>query len=303
MVAADSLAEKLPPGLVRRLKRLPRLALALALAAHKHSGLVHQPSTVFMGSGWGALSETCDFLNRLAESQDQFPSPTDFVGSVHNGPAGQVAILCGATGANITVSGGDCSFEQALLAADLLLPAGDGCGLALGADEGHQLLSPLLDPSISPTTGLADGGGGLCLSRNREGAHCCVRTPCIVNCDEAGAIDSLLGALGGARAVQGRTALILAGIPAGARGRAEEQLARFVRQTGHSAPVIRYRELTGEFASASAVAAVMAVSLLVSGQAPGVLLAGRELVFTAEKNSVLVLGLGQGLAAMEFFRP
>ncbi len=303
MADGDSLTEKLPPGLVRRLKRLPRLALALALAAHEQSGLAGQPSTVFMGSGWGALSETCDFLNRLAESQEQFPSPTDFVGSVHNGPAGQVAIMCGATGANITVSGGDCSFEQALLAADLLLSEGDGCGLVLGADEGHQLLSPLLDPSIASGATLADGGGGLCLSRNHEGAHCCVRVPTIVTSNDASAIDTLLGTLGGAQTVQDRVALILAGIPAGAREQGEEQLACFVRRAGCSAPVIRYRELTGEFASASAVAAVMAVSLLASGRVPGVLLAGRELVFSAEKGSVLILGLGQGLSAMEFFRP
>jgi hypothetical protein len=229
MAAADILAENLPPRLVRRLKRLPRLALALALAAHEHSGLAHQPSTVFMGSGWGALSETCDFLNRLTESGEQFPSPTDFIGSVHNGPAGQVAIMCGATGANITVSGGDYSFEQALLAADLLLPEGDGCGLVLGADEAHQLLSPLLDASIAPATDLADGGGGLCLSRNHEGAHCCVRAPFVHSGADAGSVELLLEALGGAQAVQGRVALILAGIPAGAREQGEEQLARFVR--------------------------------------------------------------------------
>jgi 3-oxoacyl-[acyl-carrier-protein] synthase-1/3-oxoacyl-[acyl-carrier-protein] synthase II len=67
--------------------------------------------------------------------------------------------------------------------------------------------------------------------------------------------------------------------------------------------VIRHRELTGEFASASAVAAVMAVSMLASGRVSDALVAGVNLEFTAEKGSVLVLGLGQGLSAMEFFRP
>src|SRR5665811_766584 len=95
------------------------------------------PSSIFVGTGWGALSETYDFLTRLADSGEQFPSPTDFVGSVHNGPAAQAAIMFGATGANITTSGGDYSFEQALLAAELMMKGGSESCLVLGADEGH----------------------------------------------------------------------------------------------------------------------------------------------------------------------
>lgn len=297
MTDLERISENLPPRLVRRLKRLARMTLSLAVAAHQDSGLAANPVSVFMGSGWGALSETYDFLARLTETDEQFPSPTDFVGSVHNGPAGQVAIMFGASGANITTSGGDSSFEQALLTAELMMQGDDGCCLVLGADECHQILSPLLDPSIAPETPSADGGGALCLNRNQEGARCLVRMPFYRSCAGEQDVEALIQALGGAAARQSRCVLVLAGIPAAAREAGEAQLARVMAQSGITAPVVRYRDLTGEFASASAVAAVMAVSFLTGRAGDG---AGGAAV---SGDRVLVLGLGASLSAMEFFRP
>ncbi|MFA6499040.1 MAG: beta-ketoacyl synthase N-terminal-like domain-containing protein [Desulfurivibrionaceae bacterium] len=302
MANFDSISENLPPHMVRRLKRLPRMTLSLALGAHKDSAFEEKPSAVFMGTGWGALSETYDFLTRLAESKEQFPSPTDFVGSVHNGPAGQVAIMVGATGANITTSGGDYSFEQALLAADLLMEEGKESCLVLGADEGHPVLSPLLDPSIVPETSLSDGGGAFCLSRKKEGAQCLVRSPFYQSSVGEESIGCLVDALGGIQALKDKYAVLLVGIPAAAQEEGEAQLARFMAQSGLKTPVIRYRKFTGEFASASAVAAVMAVSFLVSGKVPGPLVAGNAILLDGNQSAILVLGLGRSLSAMEFTR-
>ncbi|GBE11963.1 3-oxoacyl-[acyl-carrier-protein] synthase 2 [bacterium BMS3Bbin14] len=300
MAEPDLVAKKLPPRLVRRLKRLPRLALSLALAAHEHSGLTRKPAAIFMGTGWGALSETYDFLTRLTETEEQFPSPTDFVGSVHNAAASQVAIMFGATGANITTSGGDCSFEQALLAAALLVKDQDQSALVLGADEGHDYLSPLLDPSIAPSLPLADGGGALVVSKMTRGTQCRVRVPFYSSRRAADVLAALVAWCGGQQ-VRENCGLILAGIPAATRQDGEMQLAQFLTRTGSSAPVIRYRALTGEFASASAVAAVAAASVIESGRVPGTMTKDTDIPL-AHKN-VLVLGLGKYVTAMEFARP
>ncbi|MBU4262440.1 MAG: beta-ketoacyl-[acyl-carrier-protein] synthase family protein [Proteobacteria bacterium] len=299
----ETIARNLPPRLIRRLKRLSRMTLSLAAGAVANSGLDDKPASVFMGTGWGALSETYDFLTALADSGDQFASPTDFVGSVHNGPAGQVAIMFGATGANITSSGGDFSFEQALLAADLLLADTGGKALVLGADEGHHVLAPLFDPSIAPHAALADGGGAFFLSRKREGAACLAHLPFYQSRTTEGCIDLLLESLGGAPTLKDRYALLLAGIPAAAREEGERQLAGFLKKSGLEVPVVRYREFTGEFASASAVAAVMAVSYLIKGKVPGKLVAGEDITLTGNTGSILVLGLGCSLSAMVFSRP
>lgn len=303
MADLASISENLPPNLVRRLKRLPRLTLSLALSAHQDSGFEAKPGAVFMGTGWGALSETHDFLSRLTDSSEQFPSPTDFVGSVHNGPAGQTAIMFGATGANITTSGGDYSFEQALFAADLMLEEGQKSALVLGADEGHSVLSPLLDPSIAPGALLTDGGGALFLNREKEGAQCLVRIPFYQSGATEGSVNALIAALGGIQTLKDKYTLLLVGIPAAVREEGEGQLAEFLAKSGLQAPIIRYREFTGEFASASAVAAVMATSFLSSGKVPGPLVSGEALELAGNSKAILVLGLGRYLSAMEFSRP
>ncbi len=298
---AATIVATLPPRLVRRLQRLPRMALTLATAACASTTEAAQPDAVFLGTGWGALSEAWNFLTRLHETEEQFPSPTDFVGSVHNGPASQVAIHLGATGANVTCSGGDHSFEQALYAATLLT---DGApALVLGADECHEHFSPLLDPSIFPGTVLSDGGGALRVNRDPLGAICHVSRPLIQFPATDQAMTALIEGLDGATALQTGCAAVLAGIPAALHDSGEAQLARFLALSGIQAPVIRYRDLTGEFAAASALAAVLAVCWLEQGRIPAALVGGNDLALDMAPGRILLLGLGRALTAVEFFRP
>ncbi|MBE0597888.1 MAG: beta-ketoacyl synthase chain length factor, partial [Desulfuromonadales bacterium] len=295
-----ALSATLPAQLIRRLKRLPRLALSLATAAVDRASGAPPPAAIFLGTGWGALSETHDFLKRLADSAEQFPSPTDFVGSVHNAAAGQVAQLLRATGANVTSSGGDYSFEQALLAADLLLEDTGQTALVLGVDEGHQVLSPRFDPSIVAGSQLADGGGAFVIGRADPEAPLRVRTPFYRSSRSNNLVSELLAWCGGSHALETDCGVILAGIPQASHHLGEQQLAAFLALLGAAPPVIRYRSLVGEFSSASAVAAVLAAALLQDGALP------RNLTGVPDESlagkSVLVLGLGTCLTAMEFSR-
>lgn len=297
----NKISKDLSPSLVRRLKRLPRMALALASEAQAHSKQEIKPQAVFMGTGWGALSETNDFLERLSATEERFPSPTDFVGSVHNGPAGQAAIMLGAEGANVTCSGGDYSFEQALLAAELLLEK-DGSALVIGADEYHPRLSAFFDPSIEAGSPPADGGGALLVNRNLKNADCLVRMPFYQTRPSEDALTLLLDSLGGPDTMH-EYGLALVGIPKAATKKGEQQLARFLSLSGLDAPLVRYRQLTGEFASASATAASLAVLFLLNGQAPSAFTGSEHVIFQNETNKILVLGLGESITAMQFFRP
>ncbi len=299
-LALPEISSNLPSREVRRLKRLARMALSLATAAHEDSGREVSPCSVFMGTGWGALSETCDFLTRLTETGEQFPSPTDFIGSVHNGPAGQVAMKFQATGPNITTSGGDYSFEQALMTA-ALLTAGDESLFVLATDEGHSRFSPLFDPSVRPDHNLADGGGAFCLTRAPKDKGPTIRVSFFRDSMAPDIMDSLVKALGGAEKTRAEYGLIMAGIPAAHREQGQKQLAGFVDRTGFNAPVIDYRKMTGEFAAASALAAVMAVDLLIRGEAPAALTGGDRL--RLEPKGVLLLGLGRFVTAMEIKKP
>ncbi len=273
-----ALCRNLPPRVIRRLKRLPQLALALATEAVSDR-VDLRPSSVFFGTAWGALSETNDFLQALFDSDEKFSSPTDFIGSVHNAPAGQIALMFDAKGPNITVSGGDTSFEQALLAAELLCDRRPA--LVMAADEGHPRLSPLFDMSVALAGPLSDGGGALLIDPTGTTPGPVIRllyftTPA----DIAEDLPALMTSLGGAAHVRERYTRLMVGIPAVSRPAGEAFLKRFLSETGFAGDIIDYRCHTGEFGAASALAAVCAAAQTDSG-------------------AVLLLNLAEQLTAVE----
>jgi len=195
-----------------------------------------------------------------------------------------------AAGANITSSGGDYSFEQALLAADTFLDRDDRSNTAfvLAADEAHTLFSPLFDPSIQPDSPLADGGGCLYLCRQAMPGKLSLQLTFFQK-KTTQVIDELIAASGGKEILQRNCRMILAGIPATEASDGQAQLDSFMEKSGLTIPVIYYREFTGEFASASAVAAVMAVHLMESSE-------------ILDGGKILVLGFGMNVTSMLFGR-
>jgi len=295
---AAILSRSLDSRVVRRLKRLPRMALALAAAACPAGASETLPNSVFFGTGWGPLSETHDFLTRLFESGDRFSSPADFIGSVHNAPAGQVGMEFKAMGPNVTLTGGEAAFEQALASAALLASGGEETLLALGADEYSPDWSPLFDRSAVMSVP-SDGGGALWLKRSvaaAEGLRIC---PSFLSSGERNeqVVEDLAGRLGGGAAIFCRYAAILAGMPAAQRRESQRRLERFLALTGFSGPVLDYRKWVGEFASASAVAAILGVSFVRKGEIPAVLNDG--LACPLGGRGLLVLGLGDEVSAVE----
>ncbi|MCF8050798.1 MAG: beta-ketoacyl-[acyl-carrier-protein] synthase family protein [Desulfobacterales bacterium] len=287
----EILCRGLPPRLIRRLRRLPRLALSLAAEAAGDA----RPEGVFFGTGWGALSETDRFLTRLFESDEKYPSPTDFVGSVHNAPAGQIAQFFGARGPNLTLTGENDAFEQALLAAELICAGQNGPVLVVGADEAHPRLSPLFDPASAAQA--ADGGGALLVERAGSGPIVSLR---FLSGDggAAGAVDKLIDALGGDGA-GARFGAVLAGIPAGNKTAARAQLDKVATACRFAGPVFDYRQWIGQFATASAAAAAMACRWIGQGRIPPALCAGAE--GFDDGRGLLLLGLGDSISAVEIF--
>lgn len=287
------ISKNLPAREVRRLKRLPRLALALAIDARNSAA--RDPASIFFGTAWGPLSETYDFLTKLYESDEQFTSPTDFVGSVHNAPAGQAAIWLKATGANVTTTGGDYSFEEALVAASLAAGSGETL-LVMGSDEHHETLSPLFDGSVRAAGVPSDGGGALLLQKTESAGGVRI-SPLYYACAAADAIPSLVQTLGGAGRIGEVYAAVFAGMPRGTLDSSRKQLDEFLESAAFSGPVIDYRSFLGEFGSAAAAAAVAASQYAKEGTLPGALCNGVDLSLRGKR--ILLLGLGPSVTAIE----
>lgn len=291
----QSMSHNLPPGVVRRLKRLSIMALSLADNAFETEKQVTPPVSVFFGTGLGALSETDDFLSRLFSTEEKFPSPTDFIGSVHNAAAGQVAMRFGAKGANITTSGDDDSFEQALFAADLL-HENKAPFLVMAADEGHEKLSNLIDHSVAPKGPLSDGGGALVLARDEDLIAPVIQLVTLrKNAYHTDDAVRLAGEIFNPEK-EGGFCLILAGIPEKNRVQGEKQLDAFIHAAGYTGPVVDYRRLFGEFQSVSAVAAALATRIVEKG----VIFKGLcgERSERTHNKSLLILGFGTHITAV-----
>ena len=293
----EALATHLPQRVVRRLKRLPRMALTLAAAACTKKEGSGPPHSIFFGTGWGPLSEAHDFLMKLYESGEQFTSPTDFIGSVHNAAAGQVALQLQATGPNITMSGGDYSFEQALLTAILLNHEPGKPFLLIGVDEHHPVFTPLFEPAADRDAPPADGGAAFFLTPGAD------KGLSIFSLDFAHAwrhpqvIPSMISRIGGQERIRERYAVIFAGIPAAYEESGRRQLKEFLDSTGFRGPVVDYRRWTGEFASASAVAAFLAAQCIQRNEIPEQM-RGQKICSLSDRG-ILLLGLGDFVTAVE----
>ena len=294
------LCKGLKPAWIRRAKRLTRIALALADQVCAHDVQARKFDQLLLGTGWGALSETHDFLTRLFESEYQFPSPTDFIGSVHNAPAGQIAQFYGIKGANVTTSGGDYAFEQAFLSAELLHTGQAQNSLVIGVDEAHSHLSTLFDPSCPNPHDLADGGGALILSKTKKGLGVTIDLPFYGQCHAVDKFDAsiqrLIGRLNGIKEIQQKYAAIFVGIPFGCKSLAKKQLSIFQAKTDFKGPLMNYRNLVGQFAGAASIAAVLAVHWVKTRSIPAKLFQKQNI--SLNEKGILILNFGEAITAM-----
>jgi len=179
------------------------------------------------------------------------------------------------------------------------LGRGEGkTALVIGADEYHEKLSGLFDPSVQPDDIPSAGGGALILASDSTPAGVTVFPGFSAMAENhSDVVAALVQSLGGSDRIKACFGVLLAGIPGAHRSAGAAQLEAFLASSGFKQPVIEYRKLVGEFASASAVAAFMAVNFTQAGTIPGPLCNGRAVQLSGK--GCLVLGLGKFVTAME----
>ena len=129
----------LTPNQRRRATRL----MQMALIAAKHS---HQPDpaerlAVAIGTGMGCLGAAGMFLENLISKDEQEPMPSMFPAAVHNAAAGAVAMDLQARGMNSAPTSEEISFESALWQAISQLNTDEAdCALAGAVDELNKYL-------------------------------------------------------------------------------------------------------------------------------------------------------------------
>jgi 3-oxoacyl-[acyl-carrier-protein] synthase II len=110
----------IPPMQLRRMSKIVRMGIAAAKACLEQSG-VPTADALSVGTALGGLHDTEQFLASMVTRNEQTLTPTSFIQSTHNTVGGQIAVLLGCKGHNLTFVHRGHSFEHAMMNARLYL--------------------------------------------------------------------------------------------------------------------------------------------------------------------------------------
>lgn len=108
------------PMQLRRMSKAVRISIAASSICLKQAG-VEKMDALSVGTAMGCLYDTENFLSKMVAQDEQMLTPTAFIQSTHNTVAGQIALVNGCFGHNLTYTQRGHSFEHALINAQLYL--------------------------------------------------------------------------------------------------------------------------------------------------------------------------------------
>lgn len=108
------------PMQLRRMSKAVRMGIGASRMAMQQAG-IEKPSAMSIGTAMGCLQDTEVFLSKMVAQDEQMLTPTSFIQSTHNTVGGQIALLAGCYGHNLTYVHRGHSFEHAMVNAQLYL--------------------------------------------------------------------------------------------------------------------------------------------------------------------------------------
>ncbi|HXS35832.1 MAG TPA: beta-ketoacyl synthase chain length factor, partial [Flavipsychrobacter sp.] len=134
----------IPPMQLRRMSKVVRMGIGASRICMQQAGL-EKPDALSVGTALGCLNDTEQFLVKMIAQDEQMLTPTSFIQSTHNTVAGQIALLSGCHGHNITYVHRGHSFEHAVVNAQLYLNDHPGETILTGGiDELTEITKSLL---------------------------------------------------------------------------------------------------------------------------------------------------------------
>lgn len=130
-----SYKEYISPNLLRRMGRAIKMGVAAANLAINEAHIA-QTDAIMTGTGLGCFEDSERFLLALLDNEEQFLTPTSFIQSTHNTVGSQIALIMKCHGYNFTYVHRGFSFESTLTDA-LMSFAEDKQTILVGGIEEH----------------------------------------------------------------------------------------------------------------------------------------------------------------------
>lgn len=124
----------IPPMQLRRMSKAVRMGIGAAKICLQQNSDT-KTDAISVGTALGCLQDTETFLNKMISQDEQMLTPTAFIQSTHNTVAGQVALVMGCHGHNLTYAHRGHSFEHAMLNTWLYLSDHPGKKVLVGGIE------------------------------------------------------------------------------------------------------------------------------------------------------------------------
>jgi hypothetical protein len=154
--------EFVKPALLRRMSSALKIGVAGGKLSLQKAGL-ENCDAITVGTGLGCVRDTLRFMKVMYQEAETGLSPTSFIQSTHNSIAGQIALMLGNHGYNMTHVQGGLSLGYALSDAELLIGEGDAETVLVGAvdektEELVELLSKLSETANYELATIGEGG-------------------------------------------------------------------------------------------------------------------------------------------------
>ncbi|MEO6539483.1 MAG: beta-ketoacyl synthase chain length factor [Ferruginibacter sp.] len=132
MLAIEPGYEAIPPGILRRMGKAIRMGVGAAMPMIKNNDPLNG---IIIGTANGGMGDCIMFLNQMVQYEEGLLAPGNFVQSTSNAIAGQLGLLSNNKSYNITHVHRGLAFENAVIDAMMQLAAFPGQSYLLGGVE------------------------------------------------------------------------------------------------------------------------------------------------------------------------
>ncbi|MGL4909100.1 MAG: beta-ketoacyl synthase chain length factor [Bacteroidales bacterium] len=249
-----NIKEWIAPMVARRMSPIVKRAIITAKVALQKANK-KQVDAIICGTGLGCVENTEKFLDTLVRNGEQFLQPTHFIQSTHNTIASQIALLIGCNGYNSTYVHRGVSFESALLDGFLQFRLGKIESALIG---GHEEITPNYFKMLCKINYWRDnafaGEGGVSFVVDNEKKNAIAKISAVQICNNPEKITTQ------AKQMIKFASAVMLGISGDRQN--DKVYADFMENYGVDIPQYSFKNLCGEYFTASAFGFYAAAQLL-----------------------------------------